>query len=155
MYEPALILHSFLRLCVVVFGLWAFARALRGWLGDHPRSSSDRLPSLLLTIAVDTQVIVGLCLWLFLSPVVQQARNDFGGAMKVRELRYWSLEHGLLMLVAVALIHIGKVASRKAKSDRVAHRRMAIYYGIALLLIIGRGAWPWSSLPRQWLYLGS
>jgi hypothetical protein len=45
------------------------------------------------------------------------------------------------MLIAVALAHMGFAIARKGADDRARHKRIAIFYGIALLLMLY--AIPW------------
>ena len=98
------------------------------------------------TIALDLQMLVGLLLYVFLSPFTTQAFQDFGAAMRTPGLRYWAVEHITLMLLAVILAHIGSVRVRKAPSDNSRHLRTALFFGgVVLLLLLGM---PWPGLPN-------
>jgi len=46
------------------------------------------------------------------------------------------------MLLAIILLHIGKVQGRKAISDKAKHRRTLIFYILALLIILLSIPWP-------------
>jgi uncharacterized membrane protein YwaF len=66
---------------------------------------------------------------------------DFGSAMKDSNLRFYAIEHSVMMLVAVVLVHIGRAKSKRAKVDRKKFGIALIFYGLALILILA--AIPW------------
>src|SRR4051794_29596261 len=108
MYAAALILHSWFRWAVILAGLVAFVRAASGASGTKAWTPADDRAGFWFTIALDVQVLIGLALYLFLSPLTTQAMRDFGGAMKDPLLRFWAVEHGFGMVVGVALAHVGR-----------------------------------------------
>src|SRR5215212_5862068 len=118
MYAAALIVHSWLRWLVVLTGLMAFFRAASGASGRKPWRPSDDRAGFWFVMALDVQVLIGLLLYFFLSPLSRQALHDFGGAMKNTGLRFWGVEHAFGMLIGVALAHVGRVRTRKADSLR-------------------------------------
>ena len=67
-----------------------------------------------LTMTVDIQLLLGLPLYLVLSPVTTLAMKNFGAAMKNPQLRFWAVEHLAMMMLAVILVHVGRVLARKA-----------------------------------------
>ncbi|MDZ4774885.1 MAG: hypothetical protein SGI72_17315 [Planctomycetota bacterium] len=150
MYETALIVHNLMRWVALAAILYAFLRACRGWMGARQFGAVDKTASLVATIVVDVQFTLGLLLYIVWSPQVKSALSDMGAAMKNPELRYWAVEHAALMVLVVVVVHVGKVLARKAKSDGARHRRTAIFFGIALVLILARMPWPGGSVPRPW-----
>lgn len=151
MYENALILHNALRWVALAAVLYAFLRAVSGWRSGRPCAKADRTASLVATIAVDLQLTLGLLLYFVWSPQVKSALQDMGAAMKNTELRFWAVEHASLMLLAIVLVHVGKILARKAKTDNARHRRTALFFGLALVLMVVGTAWPSSKVPRPWL----
>ncbi len=61
--------------------------------------------------------------------------------MKNSMLRFYAVEHILVMLIALALIHIGKSKAKKAKTDVRKHKISAIFFTIAFVLILSRIPW--------------
>jgi len=57
--------------------------------------------------------------------------------MKNDTTRYFTVEHWVMMLIAIALIHIGHSKSKKAITPENKHKSIAIFYIIALLIILG------------------
>jgi hypothetical protein len=60
-------------------------------------------------------------------------------------LRYWAVEHILLMIVAVFLVHAGRATSKRAQAAAQKHRRAAIFFGLATLAILVAIPWPFFS----------
>jgi hypothetical protein len=150
MYENALIAHNFMRWMALLLVLFAFVRALSGWMGDKPRNTLDRTAAMLAMIAVDLQFLIGLLMWFLWSPEVLAARENVSAAMKNSTLRYWLVEHPTFMVVAIAFVHLGKILANKAKAPRSQHSRAVLCFGIALALMVVGSPWPSSSVPRPW-----
>jgi len=51
------------------------------------------------------------------------------------------VEHILLMVIALAFVHIGKAKSQKAKTSFKKHRAAAIWYGLAFILVLAGIPW--------------
>jgi hypothetical protein len=149
MYTVVLALHNLFRWLVLALGIWALLRAYLGWARSAAWSSIDRRAGLLFTIAFDIQFLLGLLLYFAFSALSRAALADFSGAMASAGLRFFALDHPLMMLVAVILAHIGSVLSRKAPEDRARHRRAAIFYTLSLAAVLL--AVPWSRPLLPWL----
>ena len=150
MYENALMLHSFLRWLALLAVLFAFVRAFSGWMGDRPRTTLDKASAMVALIVVDLQLLTGLLMYFLWSPLTKIARDDMGAAMKDDQLRFWGVEHATTMLIAVALVHVGKILANKSKSPRSQHGRAVLCFGIALMLMVWMTPWPMSHVPRPW-----
>lgn len=146
MYNTVLLLHSWLRWVVVLSGLFAVARAASGLRGSRPFAAADRRAGLVFLISVDLQWLLGLLLYLGLSPLVQSARQMGGAMMKHRVFRFWGVEHISLMLVAWVLTHVVWVLTKRAPAGPARFRRMAYGFGAALVLMLA--AIPWPFLPQ-------
>lgn len=89
---------------------------------------------------ITLQLLLGLTMYLFASPVMQEIFADFGAAMKNRVLRFWAVEHAAIMLAATAIAHIGSARVKKA-ADGAKHKTALIFFGIALTLILAGIPW--------------
>ena len=85
---------------------------------------------------MDLQLLVGLILYVFVSPITRVAFQDFGAAMKNADLRFYAVEHILLMLVALVLVHIGRARTKKEMPGWKRHRNAAFFYTISLVIIL-------------------
>lgn len=142
MYPLVLSLHSWLRWVVLVIGLIALVRAIAGWLGGRPWTSGDNRAGAAFVGTLDLQLLLGLLLYAWLSPITWTALSDIGAAMRTPALRFWAVEHAFGMLVAVAAAHIGRTRLRRAASDARRHRIAALSIGFALLVIAITIPWP-------------
>lgn len=141
LYSAMLHVHSAGRWVVLLLLLFAILNSLIA--GKRPYIRTDNRLGLLLIIAADLMILVGIYLW-FVGPwgykLIEQ--NGMSAVMKDAGLRFFAVEHLAGMLIAVVLIHIGKAQGRKAISDKAKHRRTMIFYLIALLIIIASIPWP-------------
>ena len=142
MYTALLLVHSWLRWVVVFAGVWAFGRAFSRWRGGAPWTPGDDAAGRVFTISFDLQLVIGLVLYVGFSPIVETAMANMGAAMKEPLLRFYVVEHLTGMVVALVLAHIGRVKSRRPVRDVMRHRAAAIFFGLALLILLLSIPWP-------------
>ncbi len=141
LYTGLLHTHSMFRWLVLITLIVAIILGFSGWLGKKEWTKKDNLAGLLLTIFIDIQFLIGIILYAFVSPITKAAFANFGAAMKNDEQRFYAVEHILMMMIALVIIHIGRAKSKKAISDVKKHRSAALFFTAALILIIA--AIPW------------
>lgn len=122
-----------MRYIVLLLLAIAILMAILALFGKKDYSATNRKVNLFTMIATHTQLLAGLILY-FVSPLVQY--GNMGEAMKNTITRYWTVEHGVLMLFAVVLITVGHARSKKGELAINKHRAIALYYGLALLVIV-------------------
>jgi hypothetical protein len=142
MYSSALWLHSWLRWAVLLTGLVVWFRAIGGKTARRPWTPQDELWGLLLTISVDLQLVVGLVLYFFISPITRLGLRNFAAAMQINVARFFTIEHVIGMVIGIALVHIARVKIRKAADADRKHRLALVLYGIALVVMILLIPWP-------------
>lgn len=150
LYAAVLTIHSWLRWLVVLAGIVAFVRAATGASSRRPWTPADDRSAFWFSIALDVQFVLGLVLYIFLSPFTHAAFGDIGAAMKNPGLRFWLVEHPFGMLVAIALVHIGRGRARKTDSLR-RHRVLAIFFALALVPLLVSIPWPGTPAARPLL----
>ena len=148
LYSSALWLHSLLRWAVLLTGLVAWFRSIAGATAKRPWGPKDELWGLLFTVTLDLQFLVGLALYIFISPITKAAFQNFSVVMSEPIYRYWAVEHIAGMLIAIALAHVGRVRVRKATGDVRRHRLVMIFFGLALVIIVSSIPWPWFRIGR-------
>lgn len=97
--------------------------------------------SLVTMSAVHLQAVLGLLLYFFFSPITGTAFGDFSGAMKNPEVRYYLVEHSLVMILVVVFVTVGY---SKAKRTQISQRKINISfrtYFLALILCLTRVPW--------------
>lgn len=133
MYSVLLNFHSIFRYVVLILVAAAIIVAVAALFGKKDYSDGNRKLNLFAMISMHTQLLLGLILYFF-SPNVQL--SNIGAAMKETVLRYWTVEHGVMMLFAVALVTIGHSKAKKGALAINRHRSVALYYGLALLVVL-------------------
>jgi len=148
-----LTIHSSLRWLVLVALVALFVRAVVGWRGKQERTKRDRILTAITIGFVDLQLLLGLVLY-FTGPWMQTLSEGMGRVMSTTPLRFFIVEHPFGMIVALIVLHVFSVRSRKADDDTVAWRRLAIGVGLGLLIILISIPWPFMPAGRPWLRFG-
>lgn len=151
MYPTVLTIHSLLRWIILLAGLLAVARACAGWTGGRSWTATDNRAGIWFTAVLDLQLLVGLLLYLALSPLTQLAMADPAAAMQSSGLRFWLVEHPLGVVIGLVFAHVGRVRIRRANTDRSRHRVAAIFFGVALLALLLSTPWPGTPAGRPLL----
>ncbi|MGD1839689.1 MAG: hypothetical protein ACFB0B_02170 [Thermonemataceae bacterium] len=142
MYNTFVFIHSWTRWIVVILAVVAIVNALSGWLGNKTYGKKDNALNASFTGFMHLQLLIGLILYFFLSPLGLDAFGaGMGAVMKNEGLRYWAVEHFTIMLLAVVLVQVGRSTSKKARAAIKKHKRAAIWFSIAFLLMMTRIPW--------------
>lgn len=148
MYTTIILLHSLLRWVVLATGVFAVVRGISGWRSGRQWTRADDRAARWFTSALDLQMLLGLLLYFWLSPITTAALLDFGSVMGNGGLRFWAIEHPFGMIVGIALAHIGRGRLRKIGADARRHRTAAIFFTLSLLVILASIPWPGSAQGR-------
>jgi hypothetical protein len=150
MYESTLIVHSLLRWAVVLTAAYSLLTAALGTARNRSWSPADILPHRVFLIAFDIQLLVGLVLYGYASPLMTGALSNVGEAMKTAPIRYWLIEHPLPMCVAVIVAHVGLARAKKLSASS-SHRVVLLHTAVAVLLVLASTPWPFLSNGRPWV----
>jgi hypothetical protein len=140
MYSVVLLLHSWLRWIALVATVGVTFAALRGKVRTDG-SVADRW-GMFAMIALDLQMLLGLVLYLAVSPFMKPILENFGASMKDPATRFWAVEHVTAMFGAIILAHVGRVLARKAKTAGDKRTRLLVCFGLATVLLFAGMPWP-------------
>ena len=132
MYKVLLESHSGFRYVVLILLIAALLVSYAGWFGGRNYTANTRRLNLFAMVSAHIQFLLGLILY-FVSPLVN---FNMGVSMKNATLRYWTVEHIVIMLIAIVLITIGHSKSKKITPTAAKHRTIAIFYSLAFIIII-------------------
>jgi hypothetical protein len=135
-----IVLHSLVRWGVLFFGVWAVVNAISGVTKKRAFSKTDKLSGLFFMIFCDIQLLIGIIL-LFTNGWIDKIKAGMGPLMKDPSNRFFVIEHGLIMILAWVLVHIGYSKTKKAAEENK-HKIMLRFFGIALFLILISIPWP-------------
>lgn len=144
MYPTLLVFHSIIRWLVLASLIFAIYKAYQGWLRGKSFTKKDHQIRIITIAIAHTQLLIGMLLY-WLSPIVKYLLSDFKAAISNMDSRFFGMEHSVMMLFAVILMSIGSVLAKKWTEDKSKFKALAIWFSIALLIILI--SIPWSFLP--------
>lgn len=130
-------LHGLLPWFLIVLPLVAIITSLIGEKNEQVSAKPSKWV-LFTLIFTHVQLLVGLVLW-----VMAWANNVSGmkEIMKDPVARKQMIEHPVTMLLAATLITIGYSKAKRATNGRARAKKVAIFYGIAIVLILAMNHW--------------
>lgn len=147
--QALLVIHNLLRWLIIFFGIWTLLSAISGLADKREFTSSDGKSNFFFMLGMDIQLLVGLGLY-FAGAWFDQLKH-LGDAMKDTNLRFYTMEHELMMIIAWVLVHVGRVMVKKSLSPSAKFTKSLIFFGIALLLILFATPWPFREIvARPW-----
>ncbi len=147
--QALLVIHNLLRWLIIIFGFWTVISAVSGLSGKKVFTPSDGRSNFFFMLGMDIQLLVGL--GLYFSGVWFDQLKHLGDAMKDANLRFFTMEHEVMMIIAWILVHVGRVMVKKAPLSSAKFKKSLLFFGIALLLILIATPWPFrEAVARPW-----
>ncbi len=137
--------HSLLRYAVLIALVFAFIVNLRGMLAKRPILVGERMVTIIAMVLCHVQLVLGLLLYFMNLSAINQMVDPYK--------RFWKFEHIGGMVVAIALITVGRVLSKRAQEESKKQRHIVVFYGIGLLLILVSIPWPFREAFRSFGWL--
>lgn len=145
MYTGLLHAHSGLRYVVMLLLITVIIQSFVGWTRERKFSNIHKKVAVISMSMLHIQFIIGLVLY-FISPKVVFDPSLFGGAI----IRFFTLEHPLMMLIAIVVITLGQIRS-KSYTNYKSHKRLFWANLIGFLLIMISIPWPFrEQLGAMW-----
>lgn len=142
-------LHSWVRWAVVVTTLVVGARCAWACFTGRSWSPRDAALARLWVSVIDTQVLLGMLLYFFASPLAAIARQSLRAAWSDPSLRFFGIQHPVSMLAAAVLTHVAWVWTRRAEDEaRERFRRLGLGVFGATVLIVLAIPWPFLTYGR-------
>lgn len=140
MYDIIKILHSYWAYLVVLILVLATFNALIKFFGNKEFHAKDFRISLFTLIVSHIQLLLGLFLY-FVSPFgfKNLSANGMGGLDSFSRLL--AVEHPFVGIFAVVFITIGYSKHKKKLTSGQKFKMLAIFYTIALILVLSRIPW--------------
>lgn len=133
-------IHSYWAYLVLLMLLFAVVNAFMGISKKRSFTDKDVRIGLFTLIIAHIQLLIGLG-WYFMSPAYQALKANGSEVMGNSTSRLLAVEHPLMMIIAIVLITIGWSKHKKKTEDAAKFKTFAIFYGLALLLILARIPW--------------
>ena len=143
MYDIFLSIHSWLRWIILLVSVVVIIKSLAGLFGGSEYKKLDNILAASFVGTMHLQLLIGLVLYIFLSPITTSAFQNMSEAMSTPEIRYWAVEHISVMILAVVAAQAGRSISKKSDDAIVKFRFQSIFFGISLFLMLIRIPWDW------------
>ncbi len=130
--------HSGLRWVALILLLLAIVNAFT----SKTYEKKHKLINLFAMVTLHTQLLIGLVQYFVTSQKVQ----FIDGWMKNPLLRFYGMEHILLMIIAIVLVTIGHSKSKKGATPEEKFKPIKLWYVIGLLLILAAIPWPFRTV---------
>ena len=124
------LLHSIWRWVILLVAIVAVGKAILGWVANQRWQNTDNLLGLAYTTALDIQLLLGLIVYGGAFAGLHSVRWYSGSVMRL------SMEHVLVMVVALVVAHVGSRVVKKHTEDSRKFRAAALWFGVSLLLIL-------------------
>jgi hypothetical protein len=99
------------------------------------------MAGMFFTAFLHLQFLIGLVMY-FLSPRFQMISQMGGDVMKDSTMRFYIVEHPVMMLIAVVLATVGRAKSKRLVEDSRKHRTTLVFFLIALIIVFLGIPWP-------------
>jgi hypothetical protein len=146
-------IHSFLRWIILLLLVLVLINSFIGFTKNKLFTLSDNKLSLWLISAVDIMLILGLIQYIIGSNGIAHIKNlGMKATMGDKVARFFAIEHIFTMVLAIILLHIGRVKCKNAKTEAGKHKMLFWFTLIATLLIVARIPWPFmgNGIARGW-----
>ena len=133
-------IHSYWAFLVLAILIYTVVNAVIGLTQKKQFTDKDLRLGLFTLIVSHIQLLLGLG-WYFMSPWFKALKANGSEVMGDKAARLLAVEHPLMMIIAIVFITIGWSKHKKQTEDAAKFKTFAIFYGIALLLILSRIPW--------------
>jgi len=143
MYGGFLWLHSLIRWALLLILVVNLIR-----LNVESRNKFDRTDkkwSRYIYYIVFANLIASLYLYFFGQnglQILEEQKYTFQDVLQSNSLRFWIIEHPLLMLLSLVLIIVSHVIAKKEIAPPTKHKAMSALYIAALVIILVAAPWP-------------
>jgi hypothetical protein len=133
-------IHSYWAYVVLLILIVAVINTLRGVIQKKEFTDKDLRIGLFALIVSHMQLLIGFG-WYFMSPWFKALKTNGAAVMSDKGVRLLAIEHPITMILAIVLITIGWSKHKKKTEALAKFKTLAIFYGLALLLMLSRIPW--------------
>ena len=139
-------IHSYWAYLILVLLILAVLKSFYGYFTKKDYDANAFRVSLFTLIVSHIQLLIGLLLYFTSARFGLWSDLGVGEVMRNADIRLYLVEHPTINILAVALITVGYSKHKKKLVSRPKYKTIAIFYTIALILILSRI--PWSVWPN-------
>lgn len=143
MYNGLLVSHSMFRWFVLLSLVIAIIVGIRGWITKRKFNKFDNSIRHWTATIAHIQLMLGIALY-SISPIIRYFFENFKDAVKLREIRFFGMEHSLMMFLAISAITFGSYTAKRKVNDTAKFKTMTIWFLIGLIIILANIPWGFS-----------
>jgi len=134
-------IHSFWAYLVLAVIILATINAITGLVSKREYQPKDFRISLFALILTHLQFVIGLTLFFLSGKILWFSDIPVKDIMGNAEMRLYNVEHPTIMLLAIASLTVGYSKHKRKLTSTPKFKFLAIFYSLALLLILSRIPW--------------
>jgi len=135
------IIHSYWAYLVLMIVTLAAINAITGLITKREYQPKDFRISLFALILTHLQFVFGIVLYFLSGKILWFSDIPVKSIMGNAELRLYNVEHPTVMLLAITFLTIGYSKHKKKLTSKPKFKLLAIFYSLALILILSRIPW--------------
>lgn len=142
--------HSGLRYIVLLLLIIAVVNAAVKY-SKNEYTKKDKFIDLFAMVFLHIQLLIGIVLYfwnLSANKFVRFSTTIFEDMNQI--LRYFTIDHPFGMIVAIAIITVAYVKSKKMADPVKKHRSIFLWYLIGLIIILASIPWPFYGMGTGW-----
>lgn len=130
--------HSGFRWIALILIIFTIYKAFMGIKNAEEYTAKHKMLALGSLIVFHTMVLIGFSL------LFSSAKTAFFDM--TQPFRFFTIEHPLMMTIAVILVTMGYSKAKKEESARMKFRKILIFYTVALIITLVAIPWPFRGL---------
>ncbi|HEY4968152.1 MAG TPA: hypothetical protein VII28_17215 [Puia sp.] len=143
MFSVLLQVHNILRWVILLLLILSIIQSFIGWIKRRELREGDAKLWLFTMISVHTTLLIGLIILFFgRYGILSTGLPEGSNLMQDKFYRFYWVEHPVGMLIATALITLGRGMVKKQITDPLKYKRAFWYFVVALLIILASIPWP-------------
>lgn len=136
--------HSGFRWIALILIILTIYKAFLGVKNAQEYTAKHKMLALGTLITFHTMVLIGFSL------LFSSAKTAFFDM--AQPFRFFTIEHPLMMTIAVILVTMGYSKAKKEESSRMKFRKILIFYTLALIITLVAIPWPFrTALAGGWV----
>jgi len=142
-------LHNLLRWIILVLLVVSILKSYNGWKSNKTFMAGDKKIWLFTMISAHITLLLGLYQWtLGRFGLFTYVKPEGVSMMKDSTLRFYQMEHPLMMIIAIVLITLAYGNAKKAVPDDQKFKKAFQLFSVALILILLAVPWPFREIGR-------
>jgi hypothetical protein len=139
--------HNILRWVILLLLILSIIQSFIGWVKRRELREGDAKLWLFTMISVHTTLLIGLILLFFgRYGILSSGLPEGVNLMQDKFYRFFWVEHPTGMIIATALITVGRGVVKKQIADPLKYKRAFWFFLVALLIILATIPWPFRDI---------